>query len=134
LRGCGTVLAAFLTYFYISREAVMTINERKTGDVTVLDVDGKILLGEGDVQLKRKIDELIERKETKLVLNLANVPYMDSGGLGEIVRSYTTVKRAGGELKLLNATKRISDLLTITKLITVFEVFETEADALKSFA
>jgi anti-sigma B factor antagonist len=134
LRGCGTVLAAFLTYFYISREAVMTINERKTGDVTVLDVDGKILLGEGDVQLKRKIDELIERKETKLVLNLANVPYMDSGGLGEIVRSYTTVKRAGGELKLLHATKRISDLLTITKLITVFEVFETEADALKSFA
>jgi anti-sigma B factor antagonist len=134
LRGCGTVLAAFLTYFYISREAVMTINERKTGDVTVLDVDGKILLGEGDVQLKRKIDELIERKETKLVLNLANVPYMDSGGLGEIVRSYTTVKRAGGELKLLNATKRISDLLTITKLITVFEVFETEADAVKSFA
>jgi anti-sigma B factor antagonist len=134
LRGCGTVLTAFLTYFHISREAVMTINERKSGDITVLDVDGKILLGEGDVQLKRKIDELIERKETKLVLNLANVPYMDSGGLGEIVRSYTTVKRAGGELKLLNATKRISDLLTITKLITVFEVFETEADAVKSFA
>ncbi len=112
----------------------MTINERKSGDVTILDVDGKILLGEGDVQLKRKIDELIERKETKLVINLANVPYMDSGGLGEIVRSYTTVKRAGGELKLLNATKRISDLLTITKLITVFEVFETEADAVKSFS
>jgi anti-sigma B factor antagonist len=112
----------------------MTINERKSGDVTILDVDGKILLGEGDVQLKRKIDELIERKETKLVINLANVPYMDSGGLGEIVRSYTTVKRAGGELKLLNATKRISDLLTITKLITVFEVFETEPDAVKSFA
>ncbi|HZN10185.1 MAG TPA: STAS domain-containing protein [Blastocatellia bacterium] len=112
----------------------MTINERKSGDVTILDVEGKILLGEGDVQLKRKIDELIERKETKLVLNLASVPYMDSGGLGEIVRSYTTVKRAGGELKLLNATKRISDLLTITKLITVFEVFEGEADAVQSFA
>ena len=99
----------------------MTITERKSGDVTILDVEGKILLGEGDVQLKRKIDELIERNETKLLLNLANVPYMDSGGLGEIVRSYTTVKRAGGDLKLLNATKRISDLLTITKLITVFE-------------
>lgn len=112
----------------------MTINERKNGDVTVLDVEGKILLGEGDVQLKRKIDELIERKENKLLLNLANVPYMDSGGLGEIVRSYTTVKRAGGELKLLNATKRISDLLTITKLITVFEIFDNEADAVKSFA
>ena len=111
----------------------MTITERKSGDVIVLDVDGKILLGEGDVQMKRKIDELIERKETKLLLNLANVPYMDSGGLGEIVRSYTTVRRAGGELKLLNATKRISDLLTITKLITVFEIYEEEGEAVKSF-
>ncbi len=111
----------------------MTITERKSGDVTILDVEGKILLGEGDVQLKRKIDELIERKETKLLLNLAKVPYMDSGGLGEIVRSYTTVKRATGELKLLNATKRISDLLTITKLITVFEIFEEEAEAVTSF-
>jgi anti-sigma B factor antagonist len=112
----------------------MTITERKSGDVTILDVEGKILLGEGDVQLKRKIDELIERKETKLLINLANVPYMDSGGLGEIVRSYTTVKRAGGDLKLLNATKRISDLLTITKLITVFEIFDDEAAGVKSFA
>ena len=112
----------------------MTITERKSGDVTILDVEGKILLGEGDVQLKRKIDELIERNETKLLLNLANVPYMDSGGLGEIVRSYTTVKRAGGDLKLLNATKRISDLLTITKLITVFEIHDNEADAVKSYA
>ncbi len=112
----------------------MTITERKSGDVIILDVEGKILLGEGDVQLKRKIDELIERSETKLLLNLANVPYMDSGGLGEIVRSYTTVKRASGDLKLLNVTKRISDLLMITKLITVFEVFEEEAAAVKSYA
>ncbi|HEU0186088.1 MAG TPA: STAS domain-containing protein [Blastocatellia bacterium] len=112
----------------------MTISERKSGDVTILVLEGKILLGEGDVQLKRKIDELIERSETKLLLDLANVPYMDSGGLGEIVRSYTTVKRAGGDLKLLHATKRISDLLTITKLITVFEIFEDEAAAVKSYA
>jgi anti-sigma B factor antagonist len=112
----------------------MTISERKSGDVTILDVEGKILLGEGDVQLKRKIDELIERNEKLLLLNLANVPYMDSGGLGEVVRSYTTVKRAGGDLKLVNATKRISDLLTITKLITVFEVFDDEANAVNSFA
>jgi anti-sigma B factor antagonist len=112
----------------------MTISERKSGDVTILDVEGKILLGEGDVQLKRKIDELIERNEKLLLLNLANVPYMDSGGLGEVVRSYTTVKRAGGDLKLVNATKRISDLLTITKLITVFEVFDDEAAAVGSFA
>ncbi|HMV82021.1 MAG TPA: STAS domain-containing protein [Blastocatellia bacterium] len=112
----------------------MTITERKNGDVTILDVEGKILLGEGDVQLKRKIDELLEKNETKLLVNLANVPYMDSGGLGEIVRSYTTVKRSGGDLKLLNATKRISDLLTITKLITVFEIYEDEAAAVASFA
>lgn len=112
----------------------MTITERKNGNVTVLDVDGKILLGEGDVQLKRKIDELIERQEQKLLLNLANVPYMDSGGLGEIVRSYTTVKRAGGELKLLGVTKRINDLLTITKLVTVFEIFDSEDEAVKSFS
>lgn len=112
----------------------MKITERKSGDVTILEVEGKILLGEGDVQLKRKVDELVERNEIKLLLNLANVPYMDSGGLGEIVRSYTTVKRASGELKLLNATKRISDLLTITKLITVFEIHDDEAAAVKSFA
>lgn len=112
----------------------MKISERKSGDVTILDVEGKILLGEGDVQLKRKIDELVERKDNKLVLNLEQVPYMDSGGLGEIVRSYTTVTRAGGSLKLLHATKRISDLLTITKLITVFEIFDEEAAAVKSFA
>ena len=112
----------------------MTITERNSGDVTILDVEGKILLGEGDVQLKRKIDELIEAKQTKLVLNLANVPYMDSGGLGEIVRSYTTVKRAGGDLKLLNATKRISDLLTITKLITVFDTFDNEEASVASFS
>jgi len=112
----------------------MTITERKSGDVTILDVEGKILLGEGDVQLKDKINQLIERKETKIILNLANVPYMDSGGLGEIVRSYTTVKRADGELKLLNATARIKDLLTITKLLTVFDVHEDEAAAVSSFA
>src|SRR5262245_8764285 len=138
---CAPMLAfrlLFHIYFFRRQpkllEAGMTITERKSGDVTILDVEGKILLGEGDVQLKRKIDELIERNETKLLLNLANVPYMDSGGLGEIVRSYTTVKRAGGDLKLLNATKRISDLLTITKLITVFEIHEDEAAAVKSYA
>ena len=111
----------------------MKITERKNGDVTVLDIEGKILLGEGNVQLKRKIEELVERNEIKVVLNLEQVPYMDSGGLGEIVRSYTTATRAGGNLKLVNATKRISDLLTITKLITVFEIFDNETAAVASF-
>jgi anti-sigma B factor antagonist len=112
----------------------MKITERRSGDVTILDVEGKILLGEGDVQLRHKFVELIERGENKLVLNLANVPYMDSGGLGEIVRNYSTTMSNGGKLKLLNATKRINDLLTITKLITVFEIFDDEAAAVASFS
>ncbi|MFN0120282.1 MAG: STAS domain-containing protein [Blastocatellia bacterium] len=112
----------------------MNITERNSGDVVILDVVGKILLGEGDMQLKKKIDELLERKQTKLLLNLANVPYMDSGGLGEIVRSYSTVKKSGGELKLLNATEKIKDLMVITKLHTVFDIHDDEVAAVKSFA
>lgn len=112
----------------------MTITERKNGDVTILDVEGKILLGEGDVQLNKKISDLISRKETRILLNLTNVPYMDSGGLGEVVRSYTTVKREGGELKLAGVTSRIKDLMTITKLHTVFDIFDSEDEAVASFA
>jgi anti-sigma B factor antagonist len=111
----------------------MEITERKVGDVLVLDVDGKILLGEGDVQLRETIHKLTQGGSKKLLLNLANVPYVDSAGLGEMVRCYTTVARDGGKLKLLNATKRIQDLLTITKLITVFEHYESEEEAIKSF-
>lgn len=112
----------------------MTITERKNGDITILDVEGKILLGEGDVQLNKKIADLIGRKETKILLNLSQVPYMDSGGLGEVVRSFTTVKREGGELKLVGVTARIKDLMTITKLHTVFDIFESEAEGVASFA
>lgn len=112
----------------------MTITERKNGDVTVLDIEGKILLGEGDVQLNKKIADLIGRKENKIVLNLSQVPYMDSGGLGEVVRSFTTVKREGGELKLVGVTARIKDLMTITKLHTVFDIFDTEAEGVASFS
>ena len=112
----------------------MTITERKNGDVTVLDIEGKILLGEGDVQLNKKIADLIGRKENKIVLNLSQVPYMDSGGLGEVVRSFTTVKREGGDLKLVGVTARIKDLMTITKLHTVFDIFDTEAEGVASFS
>ena len=112
----------------------MNIYERKAGNVTILDVEGKILLDEGDVLLKRKIDELVEKKQISLVLNLANVPYMDVGGLGEIVRSFTTVKRAGGELKLLNPTARLNDLMTITKLYTLFDIHDDEDKAVASFS
>ncbi len=111
----------------------MTITERRRDDVVILDIDGKILLGEGDVQLREAIRRLLQSGARKILLNLANVPYMDSAGLGELVRAYTTVRREGGELKLLNLTARIQDLLTITKLISVFESFDSEDAALKSF-
>lgn len=120
-------------------DAVMTgvgmqIDERAVGEVTILDLKGKITLNEGDEVLKDKINSLIMQGKKKILLNLADVPYIDSAGLGEIVRTYTTVSRQGGQLKLVNLTKRITDLLMITKLLTVFETFEVEQDAIKSYS
>ena len=112
----------------------MQITERSVGDVMVLDIKGKITLGEGDEQLKDKVNSLVNQGQRKMVLNLAEVPYLDSAGLGEVVRAYTTVSRQGGSLKLLNLTKRITDLLSITKLLTVFETFDSENDAVQSFS
>ena len=112
----------------------MQIDERSVGDVMVLDVKGKVTLGEGDEMLKDKVNSLVNQGHKKIVLNLAEVPYIDSAGLGEIVRTYTTVSRQGGSLKLLGLTKRITDLLSITKLLTVFETYETESDAVRSFS
>jgi anti-sigma B factor antagonist len=115
-------------------ETGMQIEERVVGNVTILDLKGKITLGEGDEVLKDKINSLIQQDRKKILLNLENVPYIDSAGLGEIVRTYTTVSRQGGQLKLVNLTKRITDLLSITKLLTVFETFDAEQDALKSYS
>jgi len=112
----------------------MHIDERTVGDVMVLDLKGKITLGEGDELLKDKVNSLVNQGQKKIILNLGGVPYVDSAGLGEIVRTYTTVSRQGGSLKLLNLTKRITDLLAITKLLTVFETFDSESDAVKSFS
>jgi anti-sigma B factor antagonist len=112
----------------------MQIEQRTVGDVLVLDVKGRITLGEGDELLKDKVNSLLNQGQKKIVLNLAEVPYIDSAGLGEIVRTYTTVSRQGGSLKLLNLTKRITDLLAITKLLTVFETYDSENDAVQSFA
>ncbi|MCX6549490.1 MAG: STAS domain-containing protein [Acidobacteria bacterium] len=111
----------------------MQIDERKIGDVTILDMKGKMTLGDGDEMLRNKINGIIAAGAKKIVLNLGDVPYIDSAGLGEVVRTYTTVSRQGGTLKLLNLTKRIQDLLAITKLLTVFETFDTENEAVKSF-
>jgi anti-sigma B factor antagonist len=112
----------------------MQIDQRAVGDVVVLDLKGKITLGEGDELLKDKVNSLVNQGHKKIVLNLAEVPYIDSAGLGEIVRTYTTVSRQGGSLKLLNLTKRITDLLSITKLLTVFETFDSEKEAVGSFS
>ena len=112
----------------------MVIEERVIGDITVLDLKGKMTLGEGDELLKDKINSLIHQGQKKLLLNLEGVPYIDSAGLGEVVRTYTTVSRQGGSLKLLNLTKRITDLLSITKLLTVFETFDSENEAVRSFS
>jgi anti-sigma B factor antagonist len=112
----------------------MQISERQVGKVTVIDISGKVVLGDGgDSQVKEKLLTLAEKGQKKLLVNLAEVTYVDSAGLGAIVHSYTAVTKQGGELKLVNATKRIRDLLAITKLLTVFEIFDSEADALRSF-
>ena len=110
----------------------MQIEERVVDGVTILDLKGKMTLGEGDELLKDKINSLIQQDKKQLLLNLENVPYIDSAGLGEIVRTYTTVSRQGGKLKLLNLTKRIQDLLAITKLLTVFETYDSEEEAISS--
>jgi anti-sigma B factor antagonist len=111
----------------------MKIVERQVEDVVILDLHGKILIGEGDDALREAVTKLSDSGKTKILLNLAEVPYVDSAGLGEIVRTYTTVSRKGGKLKLLNLTKKIEDLLSITKLLTVFETYEDESEAINSY-
>jgi anti-sigma B factor antagonist len=111
----------------------LNIRERQAGDVTILDLEGKITIGEGSVSLRTAIRRLIEEGKKKILLNLAGVSYVDSSGIGELVSSYTTINREGGQLKLLKLTQKIKDLLTITKLLTVFDVYDDESEALNSF-
>jgi anti-sigma B factor antagonist len=112
----------------------MTIDERTVGDVKVLDLNGQVTSAHGDTLLKDKIHSLVQQGNRHIVLNLANVNYVDSSGLGHIVAAYTTVANAGGRLKLVNLTTRLHSLLTITKLLTVFETFDTEKEAVGSFS
>jgi anti-sigma B factor antagonist len=112
----------------------MTITERAVGDVMVLVLKGKMTLGEGDEQLKNKMNSLVNRGLFRVVLNVRGVPYLDSAGLGEVSRSWTTLKQRGGYLKLLHPTRRVMDLLEITKLLESFETFDSEAEAVASFA
>ena len=113
--------------------AQLNIKERQAGDVTVLDLSGKITIGEGSVQLREAVRGLLENGKKKILLNLGDVSYVDSSGIGELVSSYTTTNNQGGQLKLLNLTKKIQDLLMITKLLTVFETYDSEETAVESF-
>jgi anti-sigma B factor antagonist len=111
----------------------MKTSSRQIDGVTVLDLSGRITLGEGSVILRDTIRDLIGRGERKILLNLGDVTYIDSSGIGELVSAFTTVRNQGGELKLLNLTKKVHDLLQITKLYTVFDIKDDEASAIKSF-
>jgi anti-sigma B factor antagonist len=112
----------------------MDISQRIVGDIVVIDLSGRLTLGDGTERLRDKINSILHQGHRKLILNLAAVDYLDSAGLGEIVGTYATVRRQGGSLKLLGLTSRIRDLLSITKLLTVFETFDAENDAVRSFS
>jgi anti-sigma B factor antagonist len=112
----------------------LSLIPRRLDDVVILDLSGRITMGEGTLIVRDYIQKLLDGGERKFLLNLAEVDYIDSSGLGELVISFTTVRNQGGELKLLDLTRRVRDLLQITKLLTVFEVFDNEAEALKSMS
>jgi len=111
----------------------MKIETRTVGDIKILDCSGKITLGEGTMAVRNTVRDVLKNGGKKIILNLADVNYIDSSGIGELVSTYTTVTNQGGQLKLLNLTKKIQELLAITKLLTVFQVFDTEKAALGSF-
>jgi anti-sigma B factor antagonist len=112
----------------------MTIDTRTANGVTILDIQGKITIGEGSVEIRNKVRELLQDGKKNILLNLGEVSYVDSSGIGELVSSFTTVTNQGGQLKLLNLTKKLQELLAITKLLTVFESFNDEETAVGSYS
>ena len=113
--------------------AELELKERQAGDVTILDLSGSVRMGEGAISLRNAIRGLVEQGNKKILLNLGAVKNIDSSGIGELIANYTTISRDGGQLKLLNLTEKIQNLLVITKLLTVFDSFDNEADALNSY-
>ena len=113
--------------------AELDVKERQAGDVTILDLTGEVRIGEGSVALRDSIRKLADAGKKNVLLNLGGVKYIDSTGIGELIANYTTISRQGGHLKLLNLTDRVQNLLVITKLLTVFDSYDNEAEALKSF-
>ena len=112
----------------------LKVSSREVGDVTVVDLSGRIVLGEGSDILRAALSDLVTKGRKKVLLNLADVNYIDSSGLGALVSGYTTLRGQQGQVKLLRLTKKVHDLLQITKLLTVFEVFDDENSALKSYS
>lgn len=111
----------------------LTINERYIGDVTVLNMDGKVTIGESSVVLHNTIRNLLEQGRKKILLNLAGVPFIDLSGLGELVSSYVALNKSGGQIKFFNLTQRVHEMMLITKLLTIFDVYESKSAALDSF-
>jgi anti-sigma B factor antagonist len=111
----------------------LKIDTREVAHVTILDIEGRIVLGDEIHDLREAVRDLIKQDKKKIILNLANVDYIDSSGVGELVGCFTTVRNAGGELKLLNLTQKVHDVLHVTKLYTVFDIREDEFTAVKSF-
>jgi len=114
--------------------AELDVKERQAGDVTILDLSGAVRMGEGAVSLRNAIRGLADKGNKKILLNLADVKNIDSSGIGELIANYTTITRDGGQLKLLNLTEKIQNLLVITKLLTVFDSYDNEAEALNSYS
>ena len=111
----------------------LDIKKRQAGNVTVLDLDGDLRIGESGVTFRKTIHRLVEEGQRKILLNLAGVAHVDSSGLGELIASRATLDKSGGQIKLLHLTERVRELMTITKLLTVFDVYESEAEAFDSF-
>ena len=111
----------------------MKVATRQVDGITILDLSGRITLGEGSVTLRDAVHDVLAKGSKKILLNLENISYIDSSGIGELVSGFTSVKNSGGELKLLNLTKKVHDLLQITKLYTVFDIWDNEASAISSF-
>jgi len=109
------------------------MTQREDGSITIVDLSGRISLGEGSALLRKTIRDLLESGQTKILLNLGDVNYIDSSGIGELVSGFTAVRNRGGELKLLNLTKKVHDLLQLTKLFTVFDVYNDEGTAVRSY-
>ncbi len=112
----------------------MNIVERRVGDITIIDLQGNIMFEDGDLEVRGAISRALDAGRKKLILNMAEVPYMDSAGLSELVRTFVAINKRGGRMALLDLTRKVNDLLTIAKLLTVFETFDSEAEAVKGFS